>query len=273
MRKLLPFVIAIVVFMMSFPRIGYPAIRGPGNYSGVVIFDRWDGCILYSGVFIMYISEATKESLRKYAKQCIQIDAKEVFQPMNPGDGLIKEFTYLGSAPAQKRPWGVDIADLQLKSVPSFEDGGKASVIIQVTNFGEKDREVQSVCLALTLLTKHATQLERCGPSDGPSFALITRQSFWYGGDEAPKWEGKGVRQARRYAWTIGKENALPREFVLKPGESKKICITFDLPEGQYDLLCGYGGGMNATKRIASNLVAFDVGKDSKAKLVKIKGR
>ena len=32
------------------------AIRGPGKYNGVVIFDRWDGCHLYSGAYVMEIS-------------------------------------------------------------------------------------------------------------------------------------------------------------------------------------------------------------------------
>ena len=32
-------------------------LRAPGKYSGVVIFDRWDGCTLYSGIYVMYVSE------------------------------------------------------------------------------------------------------------------------------------------------------------------------------------------------------------------------
>ncbi len=68
--------------------------RGPGKYCGVAVFDRWDGCTLYSGVYLMYVSEKTKESLRKYAGQAVQIDAKEVYQPINPGDGRIGKFEY-----------------------------------------------------------------------------------------------------------------------------------------------------------------------------------
>jgi hypothetical protein len=32
-------------------------IRGPGKYHGVVFYDRWDNCYLFSGVYLMYISE------------------------------------------------------------------------------------------------------------------------------------------------------------------------------------------------------------------------
>ena len=41
--------------------------RGSGKYSGVVIFDRWGGCTLYSGIYVMYISEGVKEQLRPEA--------------------------------------------------------------------------------------------------------------------------------------------------------------------------------------------------------------
>lgn len=273
MKKILSFAVIFILLFGLAPSSGLTGIRGPGTSAGVVVFDRWHGCTLYSGVFLMYISETNKESLLKYAGQCVHIDAKRVFQPLNPGDGLISEFTYLGSAPLRQSNWGVEIDDLQLKTVPSFKDGDKPSIIIRVVNSGKKDREIQSAFLAPTLLTKHATQQERCGPSDGPSFALITRQNFWSGGDESPRWRGKGIRQGRRYAWTIGKENAFPRTFKLKPGQTKEIRITFDLPEGQYDFLCGYGGGMNAVKSIASNLVAFDVEKKGRARSVKIKNR
>src|SRR5437870_9088382 len=67
-------------------------IRGPGKYSGVVFFDRWDGCILFSSVYLMYISEAVKDDLRSYGGQAIQIDALDVLQHVNPGDGLIRKF-------------------------------------------------------------------------------------------------------------------------------------------------------------------------------------
>jgi hypothetical protein len=35
----------------------FGAVRGPGKYNGVVIFDRWGACHLYSGVYLMEISE------------------------------------------------------------------------------------------------------------------------------------------------------------------------------------------------------------------------
>jgi hypothetical protein len=59
----------------------------------------------------------------------------------------------------------------------------------------------------------------------------------------------------------------------LKPKEKRTVTITFDLPEGEYDFLAGYGGGVHAGKGIASNLVAFDVSPKGKVTIVKVKGR
>lgn len=265
MNRIIKFFVGLLI-LAAFFKVGYAGERGPGKYCGVVVFDRWDGCILYSGIYVMYISEDVKENLRKYAGKPVQINATKVFQPINPGDGLIKEFECLGPAP-EKRKW-VSLAGLKLKSFPAFEDGEKPSVTMELLNAGEEDLEVFSSELAPTLLTTQSSKTRTFSPSDGPSIALITRQSFCVGGSEY-RWEGGGVTQGGRCSWTIRKENALPRKFVLKAGQEKQIVITFDLPEGEYEFLCGYGGGTHGSKCLASNLVAFDVGKDGKGKVIK----
>lgn len=264
MNRIIKFFVGLLI-LAAFFKVGYAGERGPGKYCGVVVFDRWDGCILYSGIYVMYISEDVKENLRKYAGNPVQINATKVFQPINPGDGLIKEFEYLGPA-REKRKW-VSLAGLKLKSFPAFEDGEKPSVTMELLNAGEEDLEVFSSELAPTLLTTQSSKTRTFSPSDGPSIALITRQSFCVGGSEY-RWEGGGVTQGGRCSWTIRKENALPRKFVLKAGQEKQIVITFDLPEGEYEFLCGYGGGTHGSKCLASNLVYFDVDKNSKGMIV-----
>ena len=96
--------------------------------------------------------------------------------------------------------------------------------------------------------------------------ALITRKSFY------ARWQGKGVIHDKPYSWTIGKENALPHDFILDAGKTRNIRIHFDLAPGKYDFLSGYGGGVHDGKGLSSNLTAFDVDKDGKAKIVTIKG-
>jgi hypothetical protein len=244
-------------------------IRAPGKHCGVVIFDRWDGCTLYSGIYVMYVSERAKEALRKHAGQPVQIDAKEVHQPINPGDGRIGEFEYLGAAP-EKRNW-VKLKGISLESSVKVGEDGKAIATITVQNKGKEPAKLFSQELALTLLMKRAVSKSSWSVSDGPSFALITRQSFEIG-SSSPRWQGKGIAGGKPYSWSIGKENALPHDFTLAPKQKKQIDVQFDLPDGQYDFLCGYGGGVHEGRCLASNLTAFDV-EDGKAKPVEVKNR
>jgi hypothetical protein len=226
-------------------------IRTPGKYSGVVVFDRWDGCILYSGIYVMYVSEHTKEKVREYAGKSIQIDAKKVSQPINPGDGLISELAYLKSPPTTVRNW-VSLSGLRLQARADFKDGGSPTVVITLANTGKEDVKIFGSELAPTLLMKAA----KTQPADGPSFALVTRQAFIVGGED-PRTTGSGIQGGRPYGWKI--EEAVPVTFVLKPGEDRRVRITFDLPVGEYDFLAGYGGGVHEDQGLASNLVAFDV--------------
>lgn len=265
MRSRLLLVPVYILLLMSVRTVCEGGIRGPGKYSGVVVFDRWDGCTLYSGIYVMYISEKAKEGLRKFAGQAVQIDAKEVFQPENPGDGLIRSFEYLGKAPPD-RNW-VKSEGIRLRSSVAVGEGGKPIATITIRNDGPGAVKLYSQELALTLLMKKAGAEAAWGPSDGPSVALITRQIFEIGGDK-PRWEVKGGS----YSWTIGKENALPHEFTLATGGKKEIKVTLDLPDGEYDFLCGYGGGVHEGQCVAGNLSAFDV-KDGKATVAKLEGR
>ena len=249
----------VVVFSILFSA-GFAGIRGPGKYCGVVIFDRWGGCTLYSGVYVMYISEDIKKQIRPYANQAVQINATEVFQEWNPGDGLIKAFDSIEclSGPG-KQPYGVWLGGVQLKNLIACKEGEKPAVQMQIINTAQRPIEIQSGELAPTLLTTKGGDERiwlRC-PANGPSVALVTRQGFWSGGSN-PRWQSE--------KWTIGKENALPRTFKLKPGEKRRIKITFDLPPGQYEFLSGYGGGVHAGKCLAGNCVAFNVDENGLAK-------
>lgn len=237
-------------------------LRGPGKYCGVVVFDRWGGCTLYSGVCVMYISEAVKDQLRAYSGQAVEIDAKEVSQLMNPGDGLISRFEILGPAPAGRRVW-YKMEGITLTSSVRIQPEGKPVATITIENTNKTGVKIFSQELAPTLLMKRGDWESRSG-SDGPSFALITRQSFEVGSE--PRWESSGLVAGKPYAWSIGKDNALPHVLTLGSKERKVIEVSFDLPDGQYDFLCGYGGGAHEEKCIASSLSGFDV-ENGKAKL------
>jgi hypothetical protein len=236
-------------------------IRSTGKYCGTVIFDRWDGCILYSGIYVMYVSEAVKAPLREHRSKSVEIDAKKVSQPINPGDGLIKELVYLRPAPTA-RDW-IPLEGLGLRVDPALTVDEKARLTITVSNNGTRDVEVRRDELAPTLLMKiRPGQRTPFDPSDGPSTAKITRCSF-----DAVREDGSSSR-----GWSI--DGHLPGAFVLKPKQKRLITIKFnDLADGEYDFLAGYGGGVHEGKGVASNLIAFDVGEKGKAKIVNVKGR
>jgi hypothetical protein len=230
-------------------------LRGPGKYCGVAIFDRWGSCTLYSGIYLTYVSEAVKEQLRPHAGQCVQIDATKVDQPQNPGDALIREFTFLGPAP--DLPEWQSPQGLRLTVRPTFERRQSASAIIRVENISEQPRTLYMNSLAPTLLRKKEPA-KYWGPADGPSDAAITREAFWLDG---PRMRGGNDT----WQWTVTKPRTLPQSVALQPGESFEIAVKLKLPAGEYDLLAGYGGGVHEGQCGASNLLGFDVDGDGRA--------
>jgi hypothetical protein len=241
--------------------------RTAGKYCGVVVFDRWGGCILYSGIYVMYVSESIKNQLRPYRWQAIQIDAKEVSQPHNPGDGLIKRFEYLGPAPAGEETW-VRLEGINLASSVRVAGADKPVATLLVANTNRAAVKVWGEKLAFTLLIKRGVHI-RGVVSDGPSFAVITRRSL---ARDGPLWEAEGTVGGLPHTWSVRRENALPSEFTLAPGEVRNIGVYLDLPDGEYELLGGYAGGVHDAKCVASNLSAFDV-RDGKAEVVNVKSR
>lgn len=227
-------------------------IRPPGKYGGVAIFDRWDGCILCSGLYITHVSENLKESLRPFDGMPVVVDAGSVFQPVNPGDGLITGFN---SPPSKvSRPGSTPI---RLETSPDFVPGKRPAILIKVKNAGLSDVEIYSGQIGFTLLMKKPDR--RPGffpifiPSDSPSFALIARQSFF--GSDSPKSDGQGTTAGIRYSWST--DSRLPRKLTLAAGGERRIRIELNIPAGEYDFLVGHRDKNGQS--IVSNRVAFDV--------------
>lgn len=243
---------------------------GPGKYSGVVVFDRWDGCILYSGIHVMYVSERVKEGLRPYAGKGVQINATDVYQPMNPGDALIRKFEYLGPAPENKDR--ANLKGVRLESSVEVSPNGQPVANLIVINDANTPAKLFHHDLAPTLLMKRDTPGTAIWfVSDGPSFALITRQNLY--NISPPLRGGQGSIGGKPFAWTINQGDELPRTGItLSPKDKIRVRLNLVLSDGEYDFLCGYGGYTPDVKCLASNLSAFDV-KDAKATLVKVKGR
>jgi hypothetical protein len=250
---------SLVSTLLTVAAVG--GIRGPGKYSGVVIFDRWDGCYLYGGAYLMEVSEKVKEMLRPFAGQAMLIDAKEVFQPMNPGDGLITKLQVLGPAPEPVatgfgRPSMLE--GLSLTVTASFGQDDGDELILRLRNTSDRGREIDTNGLAPTLLAKKQG-LECFDPSDGPSYAAVTRTNinFMHSHPVASSCLVNGRGRSANMSLLPGV--AISARFHLDPGQDIEVPLRFQLSAGEYQFLAGYGGGVHETRALASNLISFDI--------------
>jgi hypothetical protein len=266
------FLCASVALLLScsLPFAGLSAIRGPGKYSGVVVFDRWDGCHLYSGAYVMEISEKVKEKLRPFAGEAMLINAEEVFQPINPGDGLITRLQVIGPAEEPvKSGFGLPPAleGLSLKAIPNFGALGGDWLIVKLTNTGTSTRAIDTSALAPTLLAKKQG-LECLEPSDGPSYAAVTRTNVNFMGSNPAGGSCLVNGKGRTVDMSLLPGVAISPQFDLAPGKSIEVPLRFNLSAGEYQFLAGYGGGTHQVRALASNMISFDMDEAGKPHLV-----
>ena len=240
----------LLLLLVSLANAG---IRAPGKYSGVVFFDRWGSCILFSGVYLMHISEDVKESLREYDGQAIEIDALEVNQPINPGDGLIKRFNVIG--PARPKQTVYTVEGTKLEAEPVSVRPPYATLTLTITNESSNIARINSSEIGFALFGQRKKG-DPISPSDGASTAVITRASVLNPhSSEEIRIDGKDFY----YSYVITDEDRLPSSFTLAPGRSKTTKITFILPRGSYQFLAGYGGGVHENYLVVSNPVSIDL--------------
>jgi hypothetical protein len=253
----------LVLLAAAAPAAG---LRGPGKYSGIVFFDRWDTCYIYDGSYLMYVSEKAKERLRKYEGRRVEVYAKEVVQPVNPGDGRILKFDLLSSSAAKKR--GPRYKDLWLTAEPLFEPGRKPRFTLAVENRGVADVKVAQSSIAPTLLGEKDDS-DDFSPSDGKSEARITR----VGMDLAKGFykeravtvtmpDGRETTLTTRFAFEVEDAPSLPAELLVPAGQTVRVVISLDVPPGTYDFLFGCDIGVLESRRIASNIVSFQTTED-----------
>jgi len=233
--------------------VAQAGIRGPGKYCGVVVFDRWDTCFLLSGPYITYVSEKVKEDLRPCKGQAIQVDALDVFQPMNPGDALIRKYKIIGPALKTRSWFALDGVQLSAKS--DFGPRATPCFTIQIQNTGDNSVRIDSSEIAPVLVALNPHRWF-C-PSDGDSAAVITRVDLLH--SPSATWEYTVDGLSYSAAFAIDPATQPPDRFDLLPGQSMTTKITFQVPFGQYQFLFGYGGGVHEEKSLASNAISFDV--------------
>jgi hypothetical protein len=244
------FCAALIAAAVATPML-VAGIRPPGKYNGVVFYDRWDNCYLFSGVYLMYISDSTKQSLRLYRGKSMEVDAKEVYQPMNPGDGLIKRFAVIGESKEDSRPFyrTPSIRGVELRATIS-KVASRFRAVVEIRNNDSTNITIESDALGFAVIA-HDKPFFFC-PSDGTSCAVITRLS-------ASAADGNNRVDSQTWAWAFEGSDRLPNRLALRPGEVRTTSLLLDLPKGAYQFIAGYGGGVHAGPCVASNAVAFDV--------------
>jgi len=239
-------------------------IRAPGRYTGVVVFDRWGGCVLCSGYDFNYVSESAKAPLEDQDRQRVELDATVVLQVINPGKALLKEFAQVWTKPPEPPP-APD--PLRLSLQPAFADGEPARFEITAVNNGAGDMTLRYDALAAHVLTKREAH-GLFQVSDSPSDAVLTAHFMLEEPGRGPtRVRGGGVLAGVPHAWYVTSAMSLPTGVILGPGERTSLTIAVDLPPGEYDAFAAYGHYTDRGYCTASNSVGFDIGADGLARL------
>lgn len=232
-------------------------ILAPGEYPGIVVFDRWDSCLLSNGPYIMWVSEGIKDRMRPFEGRLLNVNAKAVNQPINPGDGCITKF----GSPWSTSPPETD-PSFRLSVTPEFKPSGPATLLVSLENTSNVDVDGYSE-IGFTLLMKKPDRpdfVSSFSPSDGPAFALISRQSLIEGnGPESFDGVTESIGYTRRMT------NRLPRRLTLAPGMKHTVRVELSLPPGEFEFLAGSRG---SGQWAVTNRVPFDVSDDGGAKTV-----
>ena len=248
----------VAVILTTFTAPGRAESLPPGEYRGVVVFDRWDSCLLSNGPYVMWVSERLKETFRPFEGRQVTVNASEISQPINPGDGCV---TKLGS------PWGTTPPpaeqEFRLSVNPALKQSQHPTMLVSIENTSGEELDVHRE-IGFTLLMKKPQDSDFSLshlPSDGPSFGFVTRQPLIRSHDDRTSF--KGVTASMEYSWRL--ISPLPQELKLAPGMKRSVSVELSLPAGEFEFLVGSRNNGRAT---VSNRVAFDVNAEGVAKTV-----
>jgi hypothetical protein len=245
--------VALALLLVTLIPATHAGIRGRGRYVGYVLFDRWDTCVLFNGPYIIYISTAVKESLRPYAGRFVAIDARQVEQPMNPGDGLIKQF-FINDVDLPPNP--LEHAGLAIH-IGAVEDGQPAGLRLRLENRGAAPVSIGAASIAFAVFAKMSgSERPLSDPSDGSSTAVITRQDLQ---QVEGRFSFTRDTFAGNYGWRVEKADRLPSNFQLDPGASKSTTIRLKFPPAEYQAIAGVSEGVLASSPLVSGTFSFDV--------------
>jgi hypothetical protein len=246
--------IALLLAISGSLLIVHASMRGRGRYSGVVIFDRWDTCLLLSGNYITYVSDNVKEDLRPHRNQAMEVDASDVRQAGNPGDALIRKYTIIGPATKDSREQMTEGVRISVK--PDFDRDHAIAFLITIENSADSPIQIHSDTIGPTLMGLKAEHIA-FDASDGRSAAWITRGNLV----TLSSWSST-IDHHPTISVSYSIDPKLAERFNLNPGESKQVRVILKVPAGPYQFLVGLGGGVHEGRSVASNAISFHVNSD-----------
>jgi hypothetical protein len=181
----------------------------------------------------------------------MQINATDVFQPVNPGDALIRSYEILGPAPEPK--W-LTLDGLQLAVTPDFSSGREPAFVVEIRNSSDSTIKVDPSSAAPVLVSDRPEW--PLAPSDGGSLAVITRTDLTIPSSSQEESLGD---QHYRWGYSTDWKGTRGEPLEFRPGQSFKTRITFRVPPGRYQFMFAYGGGVHEEKSLVSNSISFDV--------------
>jgi hypothetical protein len=255
-------------------------IAWEGKHVGTVILDRWDGCSFLSGPRVDYVSEASKETLRKYAGKNVEINVTQLDQPFNPGEALFQKLTYVGpaTAPADKSA-GLIYDSIRLQSTFVGAQAQPPSLRLDVRNVGMENFQTDRLRIYPTLLRKVDGNPRGFAPANGPSYAVSFGHDITLGAYHSDWpvakgyfWSCEGINNSLRSRLRVRDDPRLALPLTVKSGEALSLEIEIEVPAGEYDFLFSAAAG-DYSLIGTSNLTAFDVDDKGNAKSVKVPGR
>ena len=263
MERTNPWITVIVLLLAACSLSQAGPLGGPGKYNGVVIFDRWDACYLYSGALVMPVSEVTKSRLREFEGKFVLLDVEKVNPATWANGDLIVQIRAIepGKAIDPKAP----IFDGLVLRTSLDAHHGPAQVNLAIANAGKKALRLNLDQLGITLFVRKDTgQAGLYASSDGPSFAA-SRSSL----DSAKYGLVSEYGGIAKYAIARQPANSFPTSGVwilnIEPGKRRIIPLKFSIPPGEYEFLAGFGGRMHESPVVVSNRTDFKVDADGTA--------
>jgi hypothetical protein len=133
---------------------------------------------------------------------------------------------------------------------------GALTLLIDIRNGGHFPVKISADRLGFAVFARrHKNEDFIFNPSDGPSYAAITRTSA---ANSTGKSEVSAGENVQRYAWRMNPNDRLPNDFTLQIGQTRRTSVAFQLPQGSYQFLAGYGQDVLSGQCVASNSVPFD---------------